>query len=220
MIEDVSAPVSPRALSRSRYRWGRWIVRGMIALAVLGLLLVIGLAIVIMRYGVVDRAVPADVIVVLGGGRDGTARRTLHASALYDKGYAPYIVCSGGTGSRYGPSEAARCARWAERQGVPSNRIILEEISLSTEENAIETAAIMRARGWDTAIVVSDDYHLWRANLLFEAEGVTVYTSPAQHTDYTIERGEKAKGLLREIAATGWYVAKSLLGLPYTRVGD
>jgi uncharacterized SAM-binding protein YcdF (DUF218 family) len=210
----VSAPV--RALTA----WRRWLLRLFLAGMVLSLLIVGALAVVILRYGSVDRARPADVIIVLGGGVDGTTRRTLHAAALYAQGYAPYLLCSGATVPGEPITEAERCGQVAQAHGVPPNAIVLDEISGSTEENAIQSAAIMHARGWRDAVLVSDDTHLWRAHWLFERKGLRVWTSPAQVTSGPQTRAETLRALFHEMAGTGWYVGKSLLGLPYTRFGS
>jgi uncharacterized SAM-binding protein YcdF (DUF218 family) len=37
----------------------------------------------------------------------------------------------------------------------------------------------MHQRGWKTAMVVSDGFHLFRGGRMFEDEGIEVYTSPA-----------------------------------------
>lgn len=197
----------------------RWTARFILLMVILGTLALGGVAGIIVTYGDRDHARPADVIVVLGGGTVGTARRTLHAAALYHEGIAPAIICTGARVENEHISEAARCARTAMRAGVPQDAILLEEISRSTEENAIETTALMRAHGWQTAVVVSDDYHLWRAQLLFEAEGVTAWTSPAQITTGALPLREEVWSVLREVAAVAWYAGKTALGLPYTRVG-
>jgi len=200
--------------------WRRWLLRLFLAGMALSLLTVGALTVVILRYGSVDRARPAGVIIVLGGGKDGTTRRTLHAAALYAQGYAPYLLCSGATMGDEPISEAERCAQVAVAHGVPANAIVLDESSGSTEENAIQSAAILRARGWREAVLVSDETHLWRAHWLFGRKGVRVWTSPAQVTTGPQSRRETLRALFHEIAATGWYVGKSLLGLPYTRFGS
>lgn len=192
-----------------------WLLRGLLAG---GVCMLIGggvLAAVIARFGLRDRARVADVIIVLGGGPVGTERRAAHGAALYHQGYAPYVLCSGG--GLHDEYEADRCFRVALEQGVPLRALIRETISLSTEENAREVAPIMAARGWDTAILVSDDYHLWRAAWLFRQQGVTVYPSPAQQTVGALTPGDKAYSLFREVLATGWQIGKTALGLPYTR---
>ena len=119
--------------------------------AVLGLAVLIG---VIDAYGLVDRAGPADVIVVLGsqvypGGRAGPSleRRAQHAAALYRRGLADHIMCSGGVGD-HPPAEAEVACRRVIELGVPPGAMVYETRSHSTEENAAYSAAIMRERGW------------------------------------------------------------------------
>ncbi|NDJ75180.1 MAG: YdcF family protein [Chloroflexi bacterium] len=214
----VAAPPRPAAFLRwlrPRRAWQRWLLRMMLvgmALLVVG---GIALAVFILRYGAEDRARPAAVIVVLGGGPSATERRTRHAATLYAQGYAEYVICSGGAPDGSGV-EANRCARMALKRGVPEDAIIVEPDSRSTEENAIEVARIMAERGWDNAVLVSDDFHLWRAHLIFEAEGLTVYPSPAQLTDHSMNSRDRLWSVSREVLALGWYAGKTVLGLPYT----
>lgn len=200
----------------SRPRWRRWLLRGVGIVAALALIGGVVLIVIIVRYGQQHRAQPADVIIVLGGGTEGTERRAEHGAALYRAGYAPVVLCSGGV-DRQDISEAQRCARTLVQHGVPGSAVVLEERSLSTEENAIETRAIMQAAGWRTAVLVSDSYHLWRARWLFEERGITVYTSPAQRTTGALAASDHAYSVLREVVAVVWHAGKSALGLPYTR---
>lgn len=175
---------------------------------VLATLILVGgtliLAITIIRYGAGDRARPADVIVVLGGGEAGTVRRAEHAAALYQAGYAPAVLCTGGVAIPAGDTEAARCAQVMAARGVSPAAVWREETSHSTAENARATAALMAAQGWRDAVLVSDDFHLWRARWLFEREGVRVYPSPAQRTTGPLSAGEELYAVLRELAAWGW----------------
>jgi uncharacterized SAM-binding protein YcdF (DUF218 family) len=198
--------------------------RGITAIILIGIgagtVILYALGAVIMHYGAVDRARPADVIIVLGGGEIGTTRRTIHAAALYRQGYAPFVLCTGNTAPNEPISEADRCAEVALQHGVSEAAFVTDEISRSTEENAIQSAAIMRAHGWRDAVLVSDDYHLWRAKWLFEEEGITTWPSPAQVTTGSLPVSDLYYSLLREEAAVGWQVGKTLLGLPYTRVGE
>jgi uncharacterized SAM-binding protein YcdF (DUF218 family) len=181
------------------------------------------LAIVIDAYGRVDRAQHADVIVVLGAGvqRDNTPslamrRRASHAADLWRQGYAPIIICSGGKPGFATRSEADACAELLlKEQGIPQSAVILEDKSRSTEENALFTHVVMQANGWQTAIVVSDNFHLFRAQGLFDNEGILVYASPAPDQApadmYIIY-------LLREVAALQWQLVKEALNLPVTYV--
>ncbi len=200
------------------WRWPRlrlWLGRGLIVSGVCALIGGGVLAAVIVRFGQRDRARPVDVIIALGGGIEGTVRRAEHAAALYHAGYAEHIICSGGGEDSF--READRCLWIVLNHGIPYEAVIREAVSLSTEENARAVAPIMAAHGWDSAILVTDDFHLWRATWLFRAKGLTVYPSPAQNTTGALPSGEKAYALCREVLATGWHVGKSMLGLPFTR---
>ncbi len=193
-------------------RWLRLAVRviGLGALAVI--IAVVTLATAIVRYGATERARPADVIVVLGGGDAGTVRRAEHAAALYHAGYAPNVLCTGGYGARESMIEAERCAQVMRARDVPASVIRLERTSHSTAENARATAAIMAAHGWRDAVLVSDDFHLWRARWLFDRQGVRVYPSPAQRTTGALAPTEQVYAVLREIAAWGWGEVRVQLG--------
>jgi uncharacterized SAM-binding protein YcdF (DUF218 family) len=199
----------------------------LLRLGLLGLIVaLIGLSVavaVVDAYGLVDRARPADAIVVLGsqvypGGRPGPslARRADHAAALYRSGYADHVICAGGFTEPEPKSEAqVACDRLAAA-GVPPEALILEERSASTEENAAFTAAILRARGWRSAIVVSDGYHLLRATLMFERAGVVVHPSPAQATAGPMSALERFGREVRETAGLALYGVRVLLGIDAT----
>lgn len=196
-------------------RWWRWTVRAAAVISAVVLLVVGVLVAVIVRYGTLDHARSADVIIVLGGGEEGTVRRAEHGAALYHQGYAPFVACAGG-GDYRGLSEAEHCAKTLIARGVPQAVIVQEDRSRSTEENARAMRTIMARRGWQTALLVTDRYHLWRARWLFGTYDITVYTSPAQITSGALAPLDYTRALLREIAAVGWHAGKSLLGLPYT----
>ncbi len=170
-------------------------------------------------YGLSDRAQPAEAIVILGSrvlssGQPGPAltRRTQHAVALYQRGLAPLIICSGGRG-QHPPSEAAAACALAEAMGVPPTALLLEDQARSTEENALYTAALGQALGFENeVIVVSDGYHLFRAALLFRAAGLVPYISPAQATRGPMPLLERYGRATRELAALAWYWGKALVG--------
>ncbi len=152
-----------------------------IALVVIGFLALGG---AINAYGSLDQAACTDVIVVLGARvlPDGTpssdlASRTTHSVALFQAGYASYLVCAGGfKGDR--SSAAAVSRNLAVELGVPSDRIFLAENSMSTREDAEQVALVMKEHGWTTAIVVSHPLHMLRAKILFARQGIDVLTSP------------------------------------------
>src|SRR5204863_6108625 len=116
-----------------------------------------------------------------------TVRRTQHAAALYHQGLAPYILCTGTYTQQHPKSEARACSEVAQREGVPASAIVLEEQSASTEENAIEARKVMDQRGFKSAVLVTDNFHILRAEMLFKKQELTVSVSPAQVTAGPLE---------------------------------
>ena len=172
------------------------------------------------RTGSHDEAQPADAIVILGAqvGPDGQAgpnlrARTLHAVSLFQRGLAPYIICTGGyDGDRH--SAAAVACDLAIAQGVPAEKVLLADGSMTTREDAARAADLMAAHGWQTAILVSHPLHLERARSLFEAEGLTVYPSPTSTDLAAISWRTRTYLTAREAVGIVW-VALEDLGLPY-----
>ena len=180
------------------------------------------LATAVHLYAQASTAQTSDVIVVLGAGlrRDNQAgpallRRSLRAAELYHEGIAPVIICTGGqTGGRT-RSEADACREVLEANGVPRSDILLDERSRSTEENALYTHQFMDENGWDTVVIVSDGYHLLRAQWIFSLEGVenasdAAASRPRLMTYFT--------SIAREVIALQWQLVKEALNLPVTYV--
>jgi uncharacterized SAM-binding protein YcdF (DUF218 family) len=163
------------------------------------------------------------VIIVLGAGLrpDNTpgpalTRRSLHAAHLWQQGLAPVIICTGGKpGNRTRP-ESDACAELLIADGVPAGAILQEDASRSTEENALYAKTLLDAHGWKTAILVSDGYHLFRAQHLFSNQDIPVYTSPV--TEAAPTTLEYAVFVGREIVALHWQVLKELFNIPITYV--
>jgi uncharacterized SAM-binding protein YcdF (DUF218 family) len=200
-------------------RWFRVLIGGLIV--VYGL--ATAAAMVVYQYGQADHAAAADVIIVLGAGtlKDGspspaTIRRTRHAAALYHNGLAPYLLCTGTYTQQHPKSEAQACAEVAQKEGVPISAIVMEENSASTEENAIEARKIMDQRGFKSAVLVTDNFHMLRAEMLFKRQSIPVFLSPAQVTSGPLDWWLAVFNSYREVGALAWYEVKTALGLPYT----
>ncbi len=197
--------------------------RVVLPLLILWLLLLLLLCAAIVVYGSADNAQPADAIIMLGGGlhADNTPseamwRRAEHTAELWNAGLAPLIICTGGLPGRATRTEAAVCRELLEQYGVPADAIVLEELSRSTEENALESRALMNANGWHTAIVVSDGFHLLRASWLFGRVGIVSYTSPVAFSE--VNPIQLAVSMGREVVALHWLAIKFLFNLPITYV--
>ena len=131
-----------------------------------------------------DEARAADVIVVLGaaeyGGKPSPVYRARleHASGLFEKGLAPFVVTSGGKGGEIAFSEGQVGRDYLAQHGISESQLIAETQSRDTRQSAQRIATIMRENGMKSCIAVSDGYHMYRVKKMLEAQGVTVYGSP------------------------------------------
>lgn len=185
------------------------------------LIIFAALGVMIHAYGYIDNARQTDVIVVLGAGlrRDNTPTATLRtrssrAADLWHQGIAPRVICTGAVPRLATISEAEGCRQVLLAAGVPDEAILLENRSRSTEENALYTAELMQANNWNSAVIVSSRYHLFRANWLFNRLGIEAYTSPANVS--FMRTPEYIRLVTREIAALHWQVFIDVFHLPIT----
>jgi uncharacterized SAM-binding protein YcdF (DUF218 family) len=70
--------------------------------------------------------------------------------------------------------------------GVPADRILMEETSRNTRENAIETAKILRERALDKVLLVTSAYHMRRALGVFRKAGIDAIPAPTDHQSRSI----------------------------------
>ena len=157
------------------------IVVGAVAL---GMLYTAWIAIRIERQATRDEARPADVIVVLGaaeyrGHPSPVLRARLdHALDLYLRKMAPRIMTTGGAGGDPVFTEGGVGRTYLMNRGVPTEAIVVASEGDSTVESTALAGEIMRRMGLQSAIVVSDGYHIYRVKKMLEARGFTVYGSP------------------------------------------
>lgn len=154
----------------------------------------------------------ADAIVLLGCriGPEGrpmipAMRRAKVAASAYHRGVAPVIVASGGR--RWGAHpEASSLKRELMLEGVPEAAIIEELCSLSTHENAVFSAAILRRLGARRAAVVTCWWHMPRALANFHAAGIDAVPLPTEVDALGVRR--RARVLAHELIS-GWFDAFS-----------
>ena len=86
------------------------------------------------------------------------------------------IVCTGGgtAAENESATEAGKMAEWLIENGIAEDRVIVEDKSLTTAQNAIYTFDILTERYPQVKelVIVSSDYHIATGALLFEAESV------------------------------------------------
>jgi len=112
---------------------------------------------------------------------DGTMRQELVerlkvALAAADKYPRAFIVCTGGGTATDAPeaTEAGKMAEWLCANGVDPARVIVEDRSQTTAQNARYTLDILAARypQVNTLAIISSDYHIATGTLLFGAEAI------------------------------------------------
>ena len=143
-----------------------------------------------------DEARPADVILVLGAaeyrGRPSPVlkARLDHALDLYHRHLAPLIMTTGGAGGDPVFTEGGVGRDYLTRQGVPPEDIVVEKEGDTTVASTALASEIMRRMGLQSAIVVSDGYHIYRVKKMLERRGLRAYGSPRpeQSRDHMRER--------------------------------
>lgn len=108
--------------------------------------------------------------------KDELIQRLKVALASAEKYPNSYILCTGGgtAAGNASATEAGEMAKWLIENGISSDRVIVENRSRTTPENAIFSYEILR-RDYpqvDQIAIISSDYHIATGVLLFGAETI------------------------------------------------
>jgi uncharacterized SAM-binding protein YcdF (DUF218 family) len=167
-----------------------------------------------------DDAQRADAIVILGArvepdGQPGPDLhvRTMHAVSLFQRGLAPFLICTGGYQNDRLSAAAVACDL-AISQGIPPEKVLLADGSMTTREDAARAYDLMDGKNWQTAILVSHPLHLERARLLFEGAGITAHPSPTSTELGAIPWKTRSWLTAREAVGIVW-IGLEELGVPY-----
>ena len=131
-------------------------------------------------------AVPrADAIVVLGGAFSGDASwpypsasgsvdRYWHAARLYHAGRGQRILLSGGRDPRRpeNRTEAQSGAIFLADMGVPAEHLLLDNEARTTQQHVAHIAALLKAHGLESFLLVTSASHMRRAEAVFRAGGL------------------------------------------------
>jgi uncharacterized SAM-binding protein YcdF (DUF218 family) len=159
-----------------------------------------------------DERPRADAIVVLGAAQyNGQPSpiyqaRLDHALDLFRAGIAPTLVFTGGhgvEGERFTEGGVGRT--WAISKGVPADRILVEESSRNTYQSLRGVHALLKPRGKDVIVLVSDPFHMFRAVEQAQDVGLTAHPSPTRSSPISGNPLRVAKAVLREDVAVGGY---------------
>ena len=161
-----------------------------------------------------------DVLVVLGGsmlvtgtganatlGHD-TYLRCVYAAWILRKQKFRYVVVTGGEGA------AEAMAQYLKENGVERRTIVLENRADSTYENALYTKRLLEQRygpqNVPAVVVLTSDYHSWRARRVFEHLGFQARTIPVpdviKQCSFVSRRWPAFLTLVDEFAKDGFYL--------------
>jgi uncharacterized SAM-binding protein YcdF (DUF218 family) len=155
---------------------------------------------------------PLPFIVVLCGGcrstgklNDASCARVEYGVELWRRGLGHTLILSGGRRTPHRPSCAPRMKALAEGFGVSAGQIVVEDRSSRTTENAAEVAALLRALGASSMLLVTSPFHMRRAKLCFEKQGLDVACAPTPRMGHG---ALLAKEVLHEYLGLAYYRAQ------------
>jgi uncharacterized SAM-binding protein YcdF (DUF218 family) len=140
-----------------------------------------------------------DAAVLLGGLVDERSTNSFHAPSYNDNnerlvaaydllrgGRARTVIVTGGFVDAKDDegAEASVLARQLEAWGIAKNRILVEPRALNTRENAVETAKIVREKGFNRLVLVTSAFHMKRALGCFRAVGLEPDALPVDFRSY------------------------------------
>jgi uncharacterized SAM-binding protein YcdF (DUF218 family) len=145
---------------------------------------------------------PVGAIVVLGAAQyDGRPSPQLqarldHALELWNLNLASYIVVTGGKqeGDRF--TEAAASRKFIESSGVASDLIFEENSGTTTYASLFAVSQVVRDLEIDRVLIVSDPFHLLRAELIANEVGLSASSSATQSS--VIRGGDAFRHNLQE----------------------
>jgi uncharacterized SAM-binding protein YcdF (DUF218 family) len=152
-----------------------------------------------------------DVLIVLGGdsmqeviGWSSYVRSYYTVRAIRAQPYRRVIISGGG----HDPAPAQLMKEFIRSQGIDVSKVELETASRSTEENAVAVARMLQGETGKVVLLTSE-YHVWRALRTFAKAGVTVDPLPApdilkRESGHLLRFGLFLE-LLQESAKIGWY---------------
>lgn len=181
------------------------LIRSVILASVVVALILWGIsASAVLMWSARDEARPAQAIVVLGAaqyaGRPSPVLRARldHALDLWNRHLSSLLILTGGTGTGDTTSEAAVGRNYARRHGVPDSAILVENEGRTTSESMRAVAGMLEARGLQTAVLVSDPFHMLRLRILARRFGFTPYTSPTRTSPISPNREQRWRYIFSE----------------------
>lgn len=201
-----------RSISKGRDPVARPLLRrlgrafGLILLAAVSIYTVALVTVLVVSQQDQRRAV--DAIVVLGAaqynGRPSPVLRARldHALRLYNEGYAPRIVVTGGVGRGDTTSEAIVGRHYLLARDVVPGDVVVQPQGRSTQASMTAVADWLDAEGLHSVLLVSDPFHMYRLRLEARRTNLEAYTSPTESSPIS----DNPVVELRYLAAEGFKI--------------
>ena len=179
----------------------------LICLAIIGVATIIGVNGYVKKIGGNNIITPeeaaelndVDCIIVLGcqvkdngNPSDMLADRLKRGIELYEQGSAPKIIMSGDHG-RTEYDEVNTMKQVAIDSGVPSSDIFMDHAGFSTYESLYRAKEIFEA---DKLIIVTQEYHLYRALYIAEQLGIEAYGVNSDYHTYWGQSNREVREIL------------------------
>ncbi len=155
------------------------------------------------RVGHLNRDRNADCIIVLGAAawHDKPSpvlrERLNHAINLYQQNKSQKLLLTGGFGKGADFAESQVSLNYCLSKGIPRENIRLETLSLSTIDNLRNAKRIMDHENWQTALLVSDPWHLKRARKMAKDLDIQVFATATPTTRFR-STSSKTKFIYKE----------------------
>ena len=138
--------------------------------------------ILVLGCQVKDDGTPSDML------RD----RLTRGIEVYNLGAAPKLLMSGDHG-REDYDEVGTMKQYAINEGIASESIFMDHTGFSTYESVYRAKEIFQA---DKIIIISQDYHLYRALYIAEKLGIEAYGVASDYHTYAVQGMRECREIL------------------------
>ena len=123
---------------------------------------------------------------------------------LYQVGVSERLLMSGDHGTQ-AYDEVATMKRYAMDAGIPSEHIFMDHAGFSTYETIYRAKDIFCA---DKIIIVTQEYHLYRALYIARELGIDAYDVAADYRDYSGQFARDVREVLARVKDFGMTILK------------
>ncbi|TRZ77206.1 YdcF family protein [bacterium] len=158
----------------------------------------------IYKQSTINETQQADAIVVLGASQwNGQPSPVLqsrldHALALYKLNLSDHFILTGGIGENNVMSESLAGKNYLIQQGIIEENIFIEEKSRTTWQNLKEVVNILEQHNFNSVILVSDGFHMFRLQRMAEDLEIINYISPVEKEVIKQNKLTNFKYIIRE----------------------